>query len=340
MGFPSTSMLATHLLLTPYAIGMAVLLIVIKKILDKEFDKAVVVGLLPLFHFFAFLAGIILMACYALWEKRARKPFVFASLLAIPQIAYYALTREAPAVYFKLGWLSPSQDLVSIAWFWVQNFGFYVLLGAIGWRFASKEVRRLFIAASPLFVLGNLFIFAPFAWDNVKLFLFFFIILAILSAITLGEIIKRTHALVVIALVLLATATGFLSIANITANSNITIYDSFDMKACQWASQNTPANALFLTDGQHTCMFGIIGRRVFLGDLEWITTHGLNYSKQLEENGRMLAGDCALMKENKIEFVYLGGYKPRHALVNETFLEQKTSVVYSQNGRTVYKVNC
>ncbi|HIH20941.1 TPA: hypothetical protein HA244_06775 [Candidatus Micrarchaeota archaeon] len=152
--------------------------------------------------------------------------------------------------------------------------------------------------------------------------------------------IKKYGVPIVLVFLLLATSGGILSAATIVFSYNTNIYDSFDVKACDWAKANTPANALFLTDGQHTCMFGLTGKRVFLGDLQWITTHGLNYTQQLDENNRMLAGDCNLLKKNKIGYIYLDGYGSRHSYTNETFLQEKTIAVYNQNSRTIYKVNC
>ncbi len=338
--FPFLNMLSAHLLVTPYAIGLAILLIAVKKILDGDFEKTAIIGLLPLFNFFAFLSGIVLLAVHALWERKARKPFAFALAMSIPQVIYYLATREAPFAYFKIGWLAPAQDPLSVIVFWLQNLGLYIVLGAIGYYFADKKMKRMLIASAPLFVIGNVFIFAPFAWDNVKLFLFFFVVLAILASLGLKKIVEKTGAAVGVLLFIATVLTGVFSVATIAANSDITVYDSFDMKACGWVEENTPPNALFLTDGQHTCIFAIAGRRVFLGDLEWMQTHGIKYEKQLEENNRMLAGDCTLVKKNKIDFVYLDGYGGRHAFVNETFLREKTLVVFDQNGRTVYKTVC
>jgi len=338
--FPFLNFLSAHLLVTPYIIGFAVLLIAVKKILEGEFEKAAIIGLLPLFNFFAFLAGIVLLGAHAWWEKKARKPFAVALALSIPQMAYYLATREGPSAFLRLGWLAPSQDAVSIAVFWLQNLGLYIAVGAIGYHYASDKMKRMFIASAPLFIIGNVFIFAPFAWDNVKLFLFFFAVLAILSALGLKKISEKTHPAFATAIFIAMVLTGIFSIATVAANSNSTIYDSFDMKTCAWIEENTPQNALFLTDGQHTCVFAIAGRKVFLGDLEWMQTHGIDYASQLRENNAMLAGDCPLVKKNKIGYIYLEGYGGRHATVNETFLRENAEIVYSQDGRTVYKTSC
>jgi len=323
-------------------IGLTVLLMITKMLANNKRDGGVLIVFLPLFNLFAYVMGLFLLAAYALRDRKKQSYLILllAILIALPQALVYLQSREIPSITFKLGWLAPSQDLISILAFWFQNLGIYLILGAIGYYFASKELRFLFLATTPLFILGNLFIFTPFAWDNIKLFLFFFIVLAILAALALNKIMQRAGAVVAISLVFFMTLTGILSVWTVATSSNITIYDSFDMKACEWAKENTPPNALFLTDGQHTCMFGVVGKRVFLGDLEWITTHGLNYTKQLEENNKMLAGDCELIKKNKIDYIYLGGYGSRRSFVNETFLNEKAVIVFSQNNRIIYKTNC
>jgi len=341
---PFLTLLTAHLLVTPFAIGLALLLILAIKLIEGDFRFAALLGIMPLFHFFTFIVGVVLTAAYYAFNRSEKKtdywPFAVGILLSLPQVAYYYFARGPAEIVFRLGWLSPSQDLVSIAWFWLQNLGIYILLGAIGYYYADEKARRLLLATLPWFILGNIFLFTPFHWDNVKLFLFFFVALAMLSAFALTKMIKKYGVPIVLVFLLLATSGGILSAATIVFSYNTNIYDSFDVKACDWAKANTPANALFLTDGQHTCMFGLTGKRVFLGDLQWITTHGLNYTQQLDENNRMLAGDCNLLKKNKIGYIYLDGYGSRHSYTNETFLQEKTIAVYNQNSRTIYKVNC
>src|SRR3990167_591531 len=70
--FPFLNFLSAHLLVTPYIIGFAVLLIAVKKILEGKFEKAAIIGLLPLFNFFAFLAGIVLLGAHA-WRSEERR---------------------------------------------------------------------------------------------------------------------------------------------------------------------------------------------------------------------------------------------------------------------------
>lgn len=352
--YPFLNFLTAHLLLTPYAIALAILLIVAMKLLEGDAGWAIVfVGLLPMFNIFAFAAGVCLALAFLLYamqkENGAKKTrgnwslFALMLAIAIPQILFFIAARGMPAFYFKIGWLAPSQNPLSVAWFWVENLGVYLALGAAGYALASARQRKLLLAAVPLFIVGNLFIATPFAWDTGKLFLFFYVMLAIFAAFALERVFSKGIAWKALGLALVAAATvgGLLSAYTFaTASASTTVYDSFDLKACEWVEKNTRPNALFLTDGQHSCIFGIEGRRVFLGDLEWIKNHGLDYTQQLEENNAMLAGDCALIRKKGIEFVYLDGYKPRHAWVNETFLREKLEPAYNTSGRVVYRVKC
>lgn len=342
--YPFLNFLSAHLLLTPYALGLALALIVAIKILEGKFEWVALLALVPMFNFFAFLAGLVLAASYVFWTKtRERrtllKAIAVAVAVALPQIAFLASTRTIPAPGFRPGWLSPAQDPLSIILFWALNLGIYLALAAWSLRDAHENEKRMLLGSVPLFILGNLFVFTPYAWDNVKLFLFFFIVIAMLAAKALKEILGKS--VVIGAIVLAAMAlTGVLSVYTIASSSSGVVYDSFDLKACEWADVNVPKDALFLTDGQHTCISGLLGRKVFLGDLEWIKNHGIDYSEQLQENDRMLAGDCALLKQKGVSFVYLDGYGGRGAPVNETFVREKLEPVYNKFNRVVYRVKC
>ncbi len=342
--YPFLNFFSAHLLLTPYAIGLALVLIMAIKILEGKFEWVALLALVPMFNFFAFLAGLVLAGSYVFWtkakERRALlKALAVALVVALPQIAFLSSTRTLPTPEFRPGWLSPAQDPFSIIVFWAANLGIYLVLAAWALKSARENEKRMLLGSTLLFILGNLFIFTPYAWDNVKLFLFFFIIIAMLAAKALKEVFGKSFAVGAILLIAM-TLTGALSIYTISSSSAGVVYDSFDLKACEWVDANVPKDALFLTDGQHTCISGLLGRKVFLGDLEWINNHGIDYSKQLQENNRMLAGDCALLKQKGVGFVYLDGYGGRGAFANETFVRENLEPVYNKFNRVVYRVRC
>ncbi|MFH0923010.1 MAG: DUF2298 domain-containing protein [Candidatus Micrarchaeota archaeon] len=341
--FPFENMLTTQMLLS-FAIPMAfaIMLICLLSLENKKI-LAILIGLLPMFHFFAFILLALFLATYVFLFDRKKdwlKPFGIIALLALPQLLFYSQSSAANAIRLRLGWTAASQTLPSIAWFWLGNLGIYLILGCLGWfLIKNKQLRNIAIAALPAVILANVFIFTPYSWDNIKLFFLFFIVLSILAAVALEKIrgISFIGPLLFFVLLVLMTLSGVLSAWTISSHANDVIYPKEDVAMCEQANIR---NALFLNDGSQSCLFGLEGNRVFMGFEEWIQYHGYNYSEQMKENNAMLAGDCNLIRKNRIEYVFIGGSAGRNTEANEEFLATKTTLVFDGNAGRIYKTNC
>jgi hypothetical protein len=327
--FPLENILNSFFLISKvYSLSFAIILFSLIVMLKKQYLIAgLLLGLLPMFSFFGFALAFLFLVTYFLLFDRKKHwilPISITLALALPQLLFFLQQRSELTnfVYFRFGWMSPSQDLFSILLFWFANLGLYLALATLGFYWIkSKTARAFFVSSIPPFILGNLFILFPYDWDNFKLFVFFFFFLALFSAFTLKKLFEKSILLKVIVVVLfiLMTFTGFLTLQTVVSHSGDVIYSTEDVKACDYIEKNTPKDAVFLTDGQHTCLFATAGRKVFVGYTEWLKNHGYDYSKQLQENNKMLAGDCNLIKTKNISYFYNGGYLGRNAVINETF---------------------
>ena len=335
--FPFENILNSFFLISKvYSLSFATLLIFLLVTFKKRYLLfGLLLGVLPLFSFFGFVLAFLFLVTYVFLFDRKKHwvlPILVALVLSLPQLFFFLQQRSELTnfVYFRLGWMSPSQDFVSILLFWFANLGLYLALAALGFYWIKSRISRaLFVSSIPPFVLGNLFIFFPYEWDNFKLFVFFFFFLALFSAFALKKLFEKNILLkiVVVLFFVLMTLTGFLTLQTIITHSSDVIYSAEDVKACDYIEKNTPKNSVFLTDGQHSCLFATAGRRVFLGYTEWLKNHGYDYSEQLQENNKMLAGNCKLIKNKNINYFYIGGYLGRNAAINETFFANMQSPI-------------
>jgi hypothetical protein len=351
-GYAFQPLFPSILLLQPaFLIGIIVFLLVLLFLNDREEKKnaiflGVVIGLLPMFHLFSFiLVWAFIAAYYVLSRSDSAKNMSFVSLvIALPQLIYYLVVRNSlsSVSWFALrfGWMSASQDLVSIIVFWALNLGVYLVLGIAGYfLIRDARLKRCFLAVLPPAILANIFIFTPFAWDNFKFFVFFLILLAILSAYALDFPWRKSSIgkLVSIALFLIAIASAVLINWTFFVHTNDVIYPSNDVAACHWIDSNTPRNAIFLTNGGHTCLFSVSGRKVFVGPDFWLQSHGYNYSEELAESEQMFQHNCTLLKKNGINYLYTGGILGRS---NQLVGWSKDERIYSNGSLEIYKPNC
>ncbi|MEM0475431.1 MAG: hypothetical protein QW343_01425 [Candidatus Norongarragalinales archaeon] len=313
---------------------------------NRGFFLGVLIGLLPMFHLFSFIVIWMFMVFYYVLDrnKLIRNSAIVSLAIAVPQLIFYLVVRNSfnavPWLALRFGWLSPSQDVVSVALFWASNLGAYIFLGFVGYFLSSNEyVKRCFLATLPPAVLANIFIFTPFAWDNFKFFVFSFVLLAILSLYTLDYAWRRSVVGKGVSLVLflVAIASGLLITWTFFVHTNDVIYSSDDLAACKWISANTPKNALFLTNGGHTCLFSISGRKTFLGEDLWLKSHAYNYTQELIESEQMFHHNCTILKKNRVDYLYTGGVFGRSYQLTGW---SENESVYSAGLLKIYKPTC
>ncbi|HLC38076.1 MAG TPA: DUF2298 domain-containing protein, partial [Candidatus Norongarragalinales archaeon] len=281
-----TIVTSTLLFQPTMAFGLALLAVILIGFWEGQFNRALLLPFLIPFNLFAFILGITFFIGLLAFDKRWKNKELQKTLgitLALSAIVLFgtgflAKTNALSFVRFKLGWMSPAQDLISIVLFWAKNLGIYLVLGAIGYKLAKPKVKQFFLASTPLFILGNLFIFTPYEWDGMKLFLLFFWLLVVVGSSAISYFSKYTNTTVL--LIALLMVSGVLHGITI-AKSISAVYESKDLAVCTWMKNPIQNDFTTLTDGQHTCLFGINGQPVFLGDLEWIKNHGIPYEKQL-----------------------------------------------------------
>jgi len=322
-GFPFENFLIDILIINQSAVLGAVIALMILLLIKekKNTSAAILVGTLPLINAPFFVLGLSFLLFFTSIKQK-----IIATAMAVPQILLLQNQNNGVLsnITLHFGWMSQNQDILSILLFWINNLGPYLALSLVALYFLkNKEINKIYLTLLLPAVLANFFIFTPYAWDNFKLFLLFFMFIAILSAYALIEIWKKGSLAKIFALVLLSTMTltGVLSLATLANHSEGLSYTRADLEACKWIEENTPKDAVFLIDNDHvqSCLFATVGRRVYLGFGEWLTNHGIDYTKQLEENKQMLAGNCSLIKEKNLTYAYFTpNVKPSQGLENQS----------------------
>lgn len=346
-GFPFENNLVAQLFFTrsfPLGFGLLVLLVYGLKQGWGPKKTGILAGILPLVHLPSFGLWLLFAVPYALFFDRKKHWLthgLYAGMLATPSLWFLLQGGATQNIRLNAGWMALDATPLGIAMFWLGNIGLFLALAAYAFSKQKPFVKNALVSSIPAFVLGNLVLVAPNAWDNIKLFLLFFLVVALLAADGLARLWKKGIAswAAVVGLVVLMTFTGVLHAATVFAHTSDEIYPANDWNACQWVKDNLPQEALLLTDGTHSCVSAIQGFPVFLGPLEWIENHGIPYKDQLRENDAMLTGNCALLKQNGVTHFYRGGYLGRNAYVNTTFWDAQEKIFHAQ-GVTIYRVSC
>lgn len=347
-GFPfENNLVAQSFFTRSFPLGFGLLVLLLVGLLEGWDLRRLgfLAGVLPIIHLPSFGLWILFAATHALLFDRRREWFTHFGILAVlsaPALAFLLGGSATSGIRWHFGWMAPDASPMGWVLFWLGNLGLFVLLCGYGLGGYKSPLAKLLLAALPAFVIGNVVLMAPYAWDNIKLFLLLFLLLAVGAAMGLTRLWKQGVTFKGVAAILfgLVTLSGVLHASSVLAHHEDALYPSNDWAACQWmAAQSTAMDGTWLTDGTHTCMSGLLGRRVVVGPLEWLEHHGLDFAQRLKDNDAMLQGDCRLLEQYKMAYFYDGGYLGRGSAINRTFWDAQPKV-YERQGVTIYRAAC
>jgi hypothetical protein len=181
-------------------------------------------------------------------------------LLALPFVVQPALQATGSGAFrLVTGWPSaPREDgVIGVLFFYVTNLGVPFAL-AIAALLARGLPYRAFLAAwiIGLFAIPNFVQVSVIDFDMNKLFQAMWIAVAIAAA----WLIRRWPAPALAAALALSIPSPLL-VAAWTATSTSQVLSSADLAAAEWVAANTPADAVFVTDGWVNSLTDAAGRR-------------------------------------------------------------------------------
>jgi hypothetical protein len=225
-------------------------------------------ALLAPFHFFYLPAFPLLALIWVLAGRRlldADAPrnallLLAPMLLALPFILPPALQAGGSgALQLVAGWPSAPREEgpLGVLFFYVTNLGvpFALALGAL----LGREVpHRGFLAAwiLTLFAIPNVVQVSVIDFDMNKYFQAMWIAVAIAAA----WLIRRWPAPALVVVFALSVPSPLL-VAGWTATSTSQVLSASDLAASEWVASNTPADAVFVTDGWVNSLTDAAGRR-------------------------------------------------------------------------------
>lgn len=260
----------------------------------------VLAGCLPLIHTHSFMALGILSAFVLLDHllfQRAKKGVCsrlllyggIAAALALPQLIGFTFKQAGGEgfIRFALNWNNERDPLI---WFYIKNMGLpFVLLPFAIANF--KPQRRLMLCSLPIWLLAELVIFQPNAYDNNKLIFVCYMLLcgmAALMLLKLYDALKGIHLRGVLAGCVLGVMllSGTLTIAR-EAVSDYELFSAEQVKAAEFAA-TLPKESVLLTADEHNNAFAALsGLTIVQGSPSYLYFHGVYDTQRAEDVKRM-----------------------------------------------------
>jgi hypothetical protein len=232
---------------------------------------AILLGFLPFFHKTALIiSGLVLFGLFLFFPKKRRNLFLLASfsfLLIAPQL-YYQLTAAGGSISFHPGYLiEPPVTIGKFFTYWWANLGLSLFFIPLGFFFAPKTAKKLFLAISPVFWAGYLFQFSPELAANHKFFNFFVIIGNLFTANLLVRLWQKKllgKLMTPVALIAL-TLSGLIDFFPIKNDVFYQIPDAPNNPDILWIKNHTSPDAVFLNSSFLYHSASLAGRKIFFG---------------------------------------------------------------------------
>lgn len=312
----------------------------------------IIVGFLPSFHKAIFIVISLILFSFFLYFSQLRKEIFiilfFSTLLALPQL-FPLLQSGTPSLGWRPGYLVEHPlSFTKIFSYWFFNLGLSLLLIPLGFFFADKTTKKLFLSILPLFIIGNLFQFSPEIAANHKFFNLFLILANIYAAFTISKI-WQSHFFGKLALPFLIFFLTFSGVIDAFAIKNDPLYTLNDAPKdpdVQWIKENTSSESVFLNSSFLYHPASLAGRKIFLGWPYFSWSAGYDTNKRDLLRIKLLETDdffffCQETKYNHIDYLIINTKEKNEEIaINQNFFDTRFSNVYynSQNGIKIYQI--
>ena len=267
-----------------------------------------------MFHVHAWGTLVALPLFWAVFNRRREWLWFFvpALVIGIPILVWMwppentSMCGGAPALggyCIQLGWLSFTDWqrlglvflLPDVVVFWIWNTSILIPL-----LIAGQALNRWFPTAYPKwfapmwlwFLVPNVLVLQPWAWDNTKFFIFWALLGSIVAGGVLALMLRARGATAILAVVVMVLLglSGFLDLArasDYSASTNL-FTDTGGLKVAEWARRNTSPTAVFAVANQHNSPIPTLaGRRELVGYPGWLWTYGLaDYVQKSDDDSR------------------------------------------------------
>jgi hypothetical protein len=296
--------------------------------------ELVLYGTMPLFHLHTFIfLSFLLLWWFVFGHPNWRAHLLRLVVLSFVPASYfvYVVTGfgKTSALAWEPGWMSASMEVASWQrywWFWFFNFGLLLPL-AIAlviylcipkesdvWQ-TKARMRHLVFPAVAMFILCAFVRFAPWDWDNTKLFFWSYMILMVAIWETF---LRRWHLLIRLPIFFALFFSGCISlIGGLMPNEDngYEIGDQAEWSQVEKALKKFSPSAVFAVYPTYNHPALVSGHRVVLGFPGHLWSHGLEYQTQEALLNKVMLGQPgweSLCPQLKIDYLFWGSFEQEH----------------------------
>ena len=276
-----------------------------------------------------------------------------AVAMALPQMVVWTFNQATEGGFVKLhfNWVNNEGGTLidEYFWFWIKNIGPAALFIIPALLDSKREQRMIAVGAFTVFAVAETVVFQPLVYDNNKLYYVWYMLMlpVVMRYIQrMGEGMKKMQLRGAPLLMALFVFTGLLSGSLTIARecvSDYQLYSAVEVTAMEYVDANAPADAVFLTAGQHNnAVSTLAGRRLVCGSDTFLYFHGLDYGRQKADAAQMFldpAGSAALFEEYGVDYIYVSAQERSRMTLDEAEIAALYPLWYSLGDISIYAVS-
>jgi len=307
----------------------------------------VLAGMLPMLHAHGFFSIMLASGAMALlfWSRDWLAFFLPALALSAPQALWLSGTPTRSKL-FELHWGWEAGE-ASVLGFWLANAGAFLLLlllALLTRKFVEARARRFYLPFVLCFIVPNVMLLAPWAWDNIKVLIYWYLISCPLVAAVVAYLLSRKMImwrLIGAASLVVLTLSGALDVARgLSPVENVQLFSRAELEVAELIRQRTAPRALILRAPIHNPVVALTGRPSLMGYPGHLWTHGIDYQARENEVKAIYRGGpiaSQLLAQHHVNYVIIGPVEQEQLQPDESFFDQYP-VVIDHAGYKVYQV--
>jgi hypothetical protein len=291
-------------------------------------------------------------ASFWVWEllQSGRLPIIWtvtgltALVVAAPQVAWQSLANgNGTGGHLALGWtVSAGENILT---FWANNYGLtgIIIIALFVTLIARRSLRKYIVWYAPfvaVLVLANVYSMQPFAFDNVKLILYVYLVTYIFAGYGVIWLVKR-HKLTLIPVVIIAVvliASGFLGVLREFEHMDL-FASSDDISLASWAKTATlPADTFLTADAPNQPLATLAGRSIVLGYRGWLYNFHINYQPRTEAVMAAMSGTLTARNPYHARYLAISSYDSANWNIDQTAIQANYELVYSNPSWKVFRL--
>jgi hypothetical protein len=316
----------------------------------------IMVGLMPLVHTHSFLVIAVLLglATVALVLRERRLPAgwlelgVAGAVLAAPQVWWQEAHSYRGFSHVALGFTGAVAGVQHVSWpaFWLLSLGWLAVMLVAGWYFlrrirAGAEVWVVYAAGVLIFVAGNVYVFQPSVWDNMKLFEYSVWFLMLASAAVFAAWSRIWWGRWAVGgLMLSLCAAGFITLVPGARIENYQLLSADEVRFGEHLQTALPANAYLLVGDRHNSPITMLSdRKVLMTYAGWYNLYGSDWEATWANRSAMLGGEPqaqALIKHYGVNFAAFSDSELTSGQINLQYFQSHYKLFDYQAGWWVF----